>query len=64
MHAMRLRAEGVAAMGHFKFLHTALVRALLHEGGSLTAADVRHELSRAEVAFLTATTNLEDTRWP
>ena len=50
VHAMRLRAEAVAAMPHFRHLHTALTAALEREG-YLTERDVRHWLSRAEVAF-------------
>jgi hypothetical protein len=53
VHAMRLRAEAVAAMPHYRFLHTALVRALERDG-ELFAADVRHTLTRAELHFLLA----------
>ena len=60
VNAMRLRATSVAAMGHYRYLHTVLTAALEREG-YLSERDVAHVLSRAEVSFLrlTATANQE-----
>jgi hypothetical protein len=49
--AMRLRAEAVASMPHYRFLHTALVRALEREG-YLHERNVQHTLQRAELHYL------------
>jgi hypothetical protein len=53
-HALRLRAEAMVNTGHFKALHAHLTDAL-EARGELHASEVRRELQRAEVRFLTNT---------
>jgi hypothetical protein len=50
--ALRYRAQAMVQSAHFKALHKALTEALMRHG-ELYAADVRLELQRAELRYLT-----------
>jgi hypothetical protein len=53
-HTLTLRAWAMCNGAHYKALHAHLTDALLRRG-ELHATDIRHELQRAELRFLTKT---------